>query len=234
MSRSVEQLVNQQVLRWLEQQRVQYQHEQVQSREVQRPMLCISREFGALGGEIGRIVAEKLGFSFYAQELVHEVAKEAHVRKKVVESLDERIQSRINQRIGEMVSGGSFAATDYLHNLSKVVLTLGRHGKGVIIGRGAHLILDPKLTLRVRAYGPLESRVAHIAKREHMSPQEARAKVLRVDAERIAFYRQHFNVDVGSEKHFDLLLNTSEFSMEVCANLVIEAYKGRFFNGASS
>jgi len=228
MSRSIEQLVNQQVLRWLEQQRAVDRPAHEPTRQTQGPMICVSRQFGALGGEMGRRVAERLGFGFFAQELVHEIAKEAHVRQHVVESLDERLQDRVEQWVGEMMEGGMFAPSDYLRNLSKVVLTLGRHGRAVIIGRGAHLILAPTRTLRVRCYGAQEGRVRYISERDHMSLLEARAKVLRVDAERIAFYRQHFNVDVASPEHYDLMLNTSTFDLEASTDLVIRAYRARF------
>ena len=75
------------------------------------------------------------------------------------------------------MDGGGFAPSDYLRNLSQVVLTLGRHGKSVIVGRGAHLILEPAHTLRVRCYAPLEWRVEQIAQRERISLAGARARV---------------------------------------------------------
>lgn len=198
------------------------------AREAQQPMITVSREFGARGAEIGRVVAERLGFRFYAQELVHEIAKQAQVRQQVVESLDERVQDRIEQWVGDMIEGRLFAPSDYLRNLSRVVLTLGRHGKGVVIGRGAQLILDAAHTLRLRAYAPLETRIQHVAEREGVSAAEARAWVLRVDAERIAFYRQHFNADVASPELYDMLLNTGTLPIEACAEVVIAAFRSRF------
>jgi len=227
VSRSIDQLVNQQVLRWMEEQRTATRPEQARTAELQGPMICISREFGALGGEIGGRIAEQLNFGFYAQELVHEIAKQAHVRQQVVESLDERLQGRVEEWVGAMMEGGRFAASDYLRNLSRVVLTLGRHGNGIIIGRGAQFILEPARTLRVRCYGPLDGRVRYIAEREDMSPIEARAKVLRVDAERVAFYRQHFNADVTDPAHYDMLVNTGSLSLESAADLMVRAFRAK-------
>src|SRR5690606_5459277 len=94
MSRSIEQIVNQQVLRW-EEQRAAAQRASRPPPEVSQPVLTISRQFGALGGDVGKLVARNLGYSFYAQELVHEISKHAHVRRKIVESLDERLRSGI-------------------------------------------------------------------------------------------------------------------------------------------
>src|SRR5207302_3204692 len=201
MSRSIEQLVDQQVLRWLAESKIA---ESTPFRSVlgerdagegQRPIICISRECGSLGGRIGRLVAERLGFSFYAQELVDEIAKQAHVRRKVVESLDERRRTGVSRWIDELVHIGRFTPSDYMRNLSEVVLTLGRHGKSVIVGRGAFFILDSRFTLRVRCHAPLAHRVARYAANHGLPDGDARATVLRIDGEREDFYRENFKVD---------------------------------------
>lgn len=227
MARSVEQLVNRQFLRWMEQQKVDTKRDQPDIAE-QRPMIAISREYGARGAEIGRLVAAKLGFQFHSQELVHEIARQARVRQQLVASLDERARDDIEQWVTELMEEGAFSPTDYLRNLTKVIYSLGRHGKGVVIGRGAQFILDPKRTLRIRAIGSLESRVRRIAARDDTTRGEARAKVLRIDSERVAFYRQHFDEDVADPHHYDLVLNTGTLPIEVCVESVVRAFKARF------
>src|SRR5262245_33114077 len=146
---SIDQFVNQQIMRWQEERRIA-ERKGLEGKHVQQPTICISREYGARGAELGRMVADRLGFKFYSQELIHEIAEEAHVRQQVVESLDERLQDGIAEWVQAMVKRGVFAASDYLRNLSKIVMTLSHHGKSVIIGRGAHFILDEATTLRVR------------------------------------------------------------------------------------
>lgn len=227
MARSIDQLVNQQVLRWAMEAKAAAERESGHA-EQQQPMITISREFGGRGAEIGRHVAERLGFRYYAQEIVHEIARQAHVRQQLVESLDERLQDRIGQWVTEMMQGGVFAPSDYLWNLSQVVITLGRHGRGVIIGRGAHLILASQSTLRVRAYAPLDTRIQWVIDHEGLDRAEARAYMLKVDAERMAFYRQHFNVDVADPLLYDMMLNTGTMSIDLCADLVVKAYRTRF------
>jgi cytidylate kinase len=235
MSRSIEQLVDQQVLRWLAERQIADRPYRMAPRpsqppvaEHQRPVICVSREFGALGGEIGRITAARLEFAFYAQELVDEIAKQAHVRRKVVESLDERRRTGIARWIDELVRIGRFTPTDYMHNLSAVVLTLGRHGKSVIVGRGAFLLLDPALTLRVRCHAPLEWRVERAAKTHGLSEFDARAMVVRIDRERTTFYRENFKVEVSDPQHFDMFLNPSTTGVEECAELLLSAFQARF------
>ncbi|MCK6535919.1 MAG: cytidylate kinase-like family protein [Polyangiaceae bacterium] len=227
MSRTIEQLVNRQFLRWVEQQKTQSKREQPEADD-QKPMIVVSREYGARGAEVGRLAAERLKFQFHSQELVHEVAKQARVRQQLVASLDERARDDIEQWVSELMDGGTLSPTDYLRNLTKVILSFGRHGKGVIVGRGAQYILDPKRTLRIRAFAPLDARVRRIASRDGLSRGEARAKILRIDSERTAFYRQHFDKDQSDTHDYDLLLNTSTLPVDACVDMVVRAFRARF------
>ena len=227
MTGSIDQFVNQQILRWQEERRIA-ERKGLEGKHAQQPVLCISREYGARGAELGRLVADRLGFRFYSQELIHDIAEEAHVRQQVVESLDERVQGGIADWVSAMIRRGVFAPSDYIRNLSKVVLTLSRHGKGVIIGRGAHFILDRAKTLCVRVIAPLETRVARIAKRDELSDDEARAKILRIDAERVAFNRQHYNADIRDPANYDLMVNAGSLGVEAGAAVVARAFKDRF------
>ncbi len=221
---SIDHFVNQQILRWQEERRIA---ERKRLSE-QQPTICISRQYGARGGEMGRMVAERLGFRYYAQELIHDIAEAGHVRQQVVESLDERVQDGISEWVAGLIKRGVFAPSDYLRNLSKVVLTLARHGRGVIIGRGAHFILDPKTTLRIRTIAPLETRVARIVQRDNLDAVAARATVLRIDGERVAFNKQHYGADIADPDHYDLVVNIGTLGMEGAVDATIRAFETRF------
>ena len=223
---SIDHFVDQQILLWQEERRIR-ERKGVEG-NVQRPTICISRQYGARGAAMGRLVADRLGFRFYSDELIHDIAEAAHVRQQVVESLDERVQDGITEWVAGLIKRGVFAPSDYLRNLSKVVLTLGRHGKGVIIGRGAHFLLDGATTLRVRVIAPLDVRVARVAARDGLSEAEARAKVTRIDDERVAFNRQHYNADIRDPDHYDLLVNAGTLGVEGAAAQTVAAFQFRF------
>ncbi len=235
MGRSIEQLANQQVLRWLQERRLAQELSSTGSsaatsrvRNTQKPIITMSRQYGAYGGEVGRIVSRILGIDYHAQELVHQIAAHADVRKQVVEALDERTQSSLQVWVDELISLRRFETSDYLQSLSKTILAIGRHNRGVIVGRGGHLILDPERTLRVRAICPFEKRVSYVAEREGMSTIEARAKVTRVDGERKEFFQRHFGTDTSDPEAYDLVINTGSLSLEACAQVVAEMYRQRF------
>ena len=224
---TIDHFVDRQIQLWQEERRIA-ERKGIQGKAAQQPMVCISRQYGARGAEMGRMAAQQLGFRFYSQELIHDVAQEAHVREQLVESLDERVQDNISAWVSGLIKRGVFAPSDYLRNLSRVVLTLGRHGRGVIVGRGAHFLLDPQATLRVRVISPLETRVARIAVRDDLAEGEARAKILRIDGERLAFNKQHYGADLADSTHYDLVVNVGTLGIEHAADLTIRAFRARF------
>ncbi len=236
MGQSVEKLANQQILRWLHELKRSDRLSSIGNgppssrvQPMQHPMITVSRQYGAYGGEMGRIVSRVLDIDYHAQELVHQMAARADVRKQVVEALDERTQGKIQVWIDQLINLRRFAPTDYTRALSQTVLAVARHSPAVIVGRGAHLILDPRRTLRVRAFAPLEQRIQYVAEREGMTLVEARVKVSRVDQERAEFFRSRFDIDIEDPLGYDLVLNTGSISLESCAQIVAEAYRQRFY-----
>jgi hypothetical protein len=224
---NIDHFVNRQILLWQEERRIA-ERKGLEAKSAQQPTICISRQYGARGAEMGRLVAERLGFRFYSQELIHDVAEQAHVRTQLVESLDERVRDGISEWMSGLIKRGVFEPSDYLRNLSKVVLTLARHGKGVIVGRGAHFLLDAQTTLRVRVIAPLEVRVTRIAGRDGLSDDAARIKILRIDGERVAFNKQHYGADIGDPTHYDLVVNAGTLGVEAATSSVSWAFQSRF------
>ncbi|HEX2657353.1 MAG TPA: cytidylate kinase-like family protein [Polyangia bacterium] len=220
--------MNQQILRWQEERRIAERARPGRSSDLPRPNLTVSRQFGARGAELGQRVAADLGFRFYSQELIHFIAEESHVADQVVESLDERVRAGVPRRVAQLLKGSGFTPSDYLRNLSRVVTALGRMGGGVIIGRGAHLLLEQSLTLRIRVIAPLDRRIERVAEKYHLPEPVAREKIQRIDDERVAFNRQHYGVDVGDPSHYDLVINTGLLPIETCTALVTTAFRARF------
>lgn len=226
---SLEQMVSRQIERWERQGREAQRSGGAQGE--QQPVITISRAYGSRGREVGRLVAERLGFDLYDKELVERVADSAQVRQQVVETLDSRVRDQISRWLVSQFDSGTFTSSEYLDHLSRVLVTLGQHGKAVIVGRGAHRVLESRQTLRVRVTAPLEERIAHVAEAAGLEPAEARARVLKVDAEREAYARHHFNASIGDAEQYDIVLNTGALPLETCAKIIETSFVDRFVEG---
>lgn len=156
------------------------------------------------------------------------MARRANVRKQVLEELDERTETRIASFIDDLMVLHRFTQSDYLRNLSESILALSRTRPAVLVGRGGHLVLSSERTLRVWVFAPLERRIETVRVRHGMSVEEARFKVARVDQERSEFYRRHFDRDVASKYHFDLMLNSGQMNLDECAEIIAQFFLMRF------
>jgi len=187
------------------------------------PYLIISREKGAGGNAIARLVGERLGWQVFNNEIVDEIAKRAHVRRRLIESLDERNRETIQDTIGELLNPKQIGTSGYLVYLKQVVLTLGHQGDVVIVGRGARFILPDQFGLSVRMVAPVETRVQRIAERERLSLKAARVEVKKNDRERVKAVSRHFGHDVTDPLSHDLIINTAAVKIEAAAEVILTA-----------
>ena len=105
----------------------------------------------------------------------------------------------------------------------KVVNTIARHGRAVIVGRGAKFILPPNVRFIIRFVAPLEVRIKNVAEAFGTSDEESKKRVLRRQSRRTAFIRQAYNEDIGHPINYDMVINSGNMSIECATEAVIAA-----------
>jgi cytidylate kinase len=224
MTRSLEEIVEQQSLRW-------EQARRSVGAEAHRPCVVFSRLPGAGAEELGRRLADRLGYAFFGIELVDRIAQQAGLRADLVRGVDEHIRSSIGRMVTEAFRHERFNESDYLRHLVHVVASLGERGAAVIVGRGSPFILPAELALRVLVVAPREARLERIAKREVLSGAGAERRLADLDAERREFNLHHFRCDPDDPTRFDVCVNTGLLSVDAAADVVVAALRGRFGSG---
>ncbi len=184
--------------------------------------IAISREAGANGCLVAQAIGKRLGWAVYDRELVQLLAEGMGVRTSMVEDLDERRANWLRECVEAFAAVPSVSQSAYVRHLVEAELTVAAHGHCVIVGRGAAQILPKASTLRVRLVGELEDRIGVIQKRLGLGHDDAARWIERVDRERVGFVKDHFQARVDDPRHYDLVLNSSRFSVDECAALVIE------------
>jgi len=183
--------------------------------------LAISRKCGSGGISLARLFSNRLKWQIFDREIVEEVARSAHVRRQLIDSVDERVRSGWSEFRRKLAEGEGIGRQSYLYHLRHVILALGHHGDVIILGRGANYILPPQCAVRVRLVAPLEIRAQRVAERENISLNKARRRVEQTDDERAAFIRELFGKDVNSVQDYDLVLDTGDLSLEAAAEIVL-------------
>ena len=187
------------------------------------PYLLISREKGAGGNAVAQLVGRRLGWQVFDNKIVDEIAQKAHVRRQLIESLDERDQAAIQDIIGQWLNPQEIGTSGYLVYLKQIVLTLGHQGDVIIVGHAARFILPSQFGLCLRMVAPIEARIRRIADKAHLSLDAARVEVERIDRERVKLVHRHFGHDVTDPLSHDLIINTAALSVEAAAEVVVTA-----------
>jgi cytidylate kinase len=213
MTRSIEAMVDEQARRW---QLVRHERRG----EPRRPVVTVSRQHGAGGGELARKLAGELGLDLFDREILQRIAESAHLSERVVASLDDRDKELLTDWLAAISSRSYLSPVQYRYHLSRVVGAVAHQGGAVILGRGAHLILGPGEALRVLVTAPFETRVRAVAAREGLGEKEARERIASVEADRRAFLMKHFHADLADPTAFDVVVNTAVLGIEGACDAV--------------
>ena len=185
-------------------------------------VVTISRNFGALGKEVGQLLADTLEVRCCDRFILQEVARRAEIDEELVRVLDEHI-SHIDRHWWEnLLKKDKFTYEEYYKHLVKTVLSISLKG-GVIIGRGANLILGPERAFRVRIVGSPHQCARRVAERENISMDDAMQKVLEVDRERAEYIRKLYDTDIDDPLSYDLVLNSDRYDHVQLVELILEA-----------
>lgn len=185
--------------------------------------IAISREAGARGADIARALGERLGWQVYDKEILQKIAAEMGFRTDLVASVDERRSSWLRECLEAFSAVPTVTTEAYVRHLIETVLSLAAHGECVIVGRGAAQILPEATTVRIRLVAKLEDRIAAIQQRLNLDPKEAAAWVDQTDRDRLRFVKDHLQKDPNDAHRYDLILNTSRFTIPECVDLILEA-----------
>mgnify|MGYP000096367366 FL=1 len=190
----------------------------------QRNVILIGRQFGSGGHDIGKALAEKLGYAFYDQEIIEMTAGTTGYTPEFIQKNEEMMTSSfLYDLVNQMymyAQADEEAPKDKIYEAeSKVVKELAEKGNCVIVGRCSDYVLrDNRNCLRVFFSAPMENRMKRVMERRHLSEKDARQKIQKEDKWRADNYRYYTGRIWGAAGNFDLTVNTAfgEDYIEMC------------------
>mgnify|MGYP001818074823 CR=1 FL=1 len=215
-TRSVQQIIEDQFKKW----KAQKFEEKAKG---PMPVVTISREPGSGGEIIAGKLSDKLSFDLFHQEVIHEMAQAANVSTTLFETLDEKGLNTLENWISSLVDDRHLWPDQYLQHLMKVVGAIGKHGRAVIVGRGANFILPPKGLFRVRVIAPMESRIRHVVEYFNVTKEQAKRRIIQTESDRRAFIRKYFHANIADPQHYDMIVNTETFTLDAATDSIVTA-----------
>ena len=193
-------------------------------------VIAIGRQFGSGGHDIGKILAEKLGYDFYDAEIIQMTAGTTRYTPEFVKKKEEIMtNSLLYDLVNQMylnTDRQDEAPKDKIFEAEcQVVRDLAKKGNCVIVGRCADYVLrNSENCLKVFFSAPLMSRIRRVAQRQNISEGEAKATVQKNEKLRADNYRYYTRRMWGAAGNFDLSLNT-DLGEEYIENCICSAMK---------
>ncbi|HVX12771.1 MAG TPA: cytidylate kinase-like family protein [Pirellulales bacterium] len=185
--------------------------------------ITLSRESGAGGAAVARELGRLLEWPVYDRELLERIAEETGLRSELLESLDEKRSHWLVETLESLSGVGFMSGAGYARYLAETMLALASHGNCVIVGRGSTSLVPRASSLRVRLVASLEDRTERTRQRLNLSKAAALAHVRETDAHREGFVKDYLHHQVGDPHEYDLIINTSRFSISESAQMIITA-----------
>lgn len=197
-------------------------------------VVTISRQFGAGGITLSKMIADELGYMFADQDIVERVAKEANVSPHWVETVEKEAGGKLSRFITKMVSKplvdrilkderGYIDEETYLDYIVLIIAQIADEGDVVILGRGSQYILnDHPDAYHILLINNFENRVKFMMENYDLSNAKAAQVVNREDKRRISLFRKLGKADYDSASLYHLVLNMARIDLQQALKLVCE------------
>lgn len=219
--KEVVELVDDQCVRWEARNRM---YRESPGGDTHRPVLILSGQVGTRARAVAERLSKELKMDLFGEEILHEIAREAHLSERIVRTMDERGWSYAEEILKRLMGKEGMSAEDYFRHLVRVIVTIGRHGKSIILGHGAAYILRGPMNLHVRFVAPADFRIKGLSEELGISAEEAGRRLKILDEERRDFARQYFHTDIDDLRYFDLVINNEFIGTDMAVRLVKDAF----------
>ncbi len=188
-------------------------------------IVCIGRQFGSGGQEIGEGLAKRLGIPLYDKEILKKAAEDSGIVEELFEKADEKPTNSFLYSLSVGSHGQAMGFTDYSNYLtndrlfvfqSNTIREMAEKQSCIFIGRCADYVLRGRRDmLSVFVHAPMEQRIAYVQRmREGLSADAARSLIKKSDRKRANYYNFYADSDWGAADTYDIAINSGMLGIE--------------------
>lgn len=186
-------------------------------------IITISREFGSGGRELGKRLADALGFAYYDREIVSSIAEKCNLDEGYVENvLRKGLTINVPVTFGHTFYFYSDPTSEnelkVLNTQQQIIKELALRGDCVMVGRSSGIILEKYNPLRLFVYADMEWKVKRCRERasadEHLTDRELEKKIRQIDAGRARHQKLLTDRKWGDREGYDLCINTTNLEIK--------------------
>lgn len=194
-------------------------------------VICIARQFGSGGHDIGLALARAMDIPFYDKELLRQAAEKSGITQDQFERSDEKPVSGLSYTTA--ASGTDLKAASYADYIgyqpndqmqaiiADVIRDAADASPCVIIGRCADYILRGRANvLSVFIHAPMEYRTKRIARSHNVDEDTARSLIRKTDRSRANYYSFYTDREWDSASNYDLVLDAQRLGPEATVQII--------------
>ena len=197
-------------------------------------VVCVSHTTGSGGDEVGKEVAQRLGYLYVDEDIVASAAAAGGVEPKDI--ADEERRKSYARRVLDTLAESDPAMwtttasidlvrpADVRALIRETVIQTAARGNVVIVAHAASHALEPgPEVLRVFVTASPPTREQRVAAADGTEQAQAARTIKDSDAGRSDYLRRFYSVDRESPDDYDLVINTDRLSTEAAAEIVQHA-----------
>ncbi len=200
-------------------------------------IITISREFGSGGRELGKRLADMLGYDYYDREIITAIAQKHDMNENFVENALE------NQwwRSVPLTYHHSFSAISPLQEIQtallveeqNVIKSIANAGKDcVIVGRNADVRLKEYEPFRIFICAEMDAKIKRCIERanegEDLSEKAIKRNIRNIDKNRARNTALITGKEWGDPAAYDLVVNTTNWNIKELTPVVAD-FANKFF-----
>lgn len=186
-------------------------------------IITIERQFGSGGKRIGILLAEKLGFKFYSEEILQMAARKLNIPPDYVQHLEETATNIFlyAKAMTENITEDQPLADKLFYAESKIINELALTGNCVIVGRCAgHVLANQKSCLSVFIHASEDVRIKRAVEEYGILENEVHDVLRKNDRRRSGFYNARAEKKWTSIDTYDMCLNSGVLGIDACVESI--------------
>ena len=198
-------------------------------------IICIGRQLGSGGHDIGRMLALDFGARYYDRELLNLAAKESGLSEKFLAQNDERkgfFKSLINVQIphvGNSTYRSNFSQESLFQFQSEAIKKAASQGSCVFVGRCAEYVLrDQPNVVSVFITAPMDFRIRQVMNKDGLDRIAAQKKIENGESQRADYYNYYTGKKWGHATGYDLCIDSSVLGLPATEKFIAEFIRKKF------
>lgn len=179
-------------------------------------IVTISREFGSGGRELGKRLADALGYAYYDREIEAAIAERTGMDIRYVTQLADRsLLASIPLHFGQTFTHASVQKQqiDILVEKQRVMKDFARLSDCVIVGRAADIVLSEYQPFKIFVYADMAYKIKRCQRyaggSQPLSVREMERSIRKIDAARAQYRGMFPGIGWGDREQYHLCVNTT-------------------------